>query len=308
MPPWLVTAAPTRRRFSTEDANGFNRAPSPVLTRPPWLKPSRGLEEESACQPPWMEQASPPPRLSPRNSDVQFPDGIAYIVDTEDSGLVEGTLPPAKLCETCDSLYRGAVCRCAMMWHSHPIAKILSRMRPSSQLVVPQPVSCAAMPPRATREDQADDPSDRPACPDRSTVSYASCHLSSSVSMSISSTCSSMSGGGSCYNNSDSDGSSSSHVSDSRSCCTGKLSQPPPELRSERLPAPKLQSRPPRPLLWDEWSPRPTGFASDRSAASSGSSSRSSRSDAEAGGDKLCCGSGDRSCRAMMDSGPAFRV
>ena len=86
---------------------------------------------------PWSF-SSTPPRMSPRQRRP-----APLWLDEEDELLRQATgACTIRCCDVCDSVYAGAVCRCAQLAMTHPIAKILAR-------------HCASIVPVLTNEDRS---------------------------------------------------------------------------------------------------------------------------------------------------------
>ena len=83
---------------------------------------------------PW-QQFFTPPRVSPRERPNALRLDEADELHDEPPPRFRGCV---KCCDVCESVYSGAVCQCASLALTHPIAKILARHRASIMLARPE--------------------------------------------------------------------------------------------------------------------------------------------------------------------------
>ena len=171
-PPWERSEevpSPISWRRSADDHGGA-RPPSPQLLRP-WAIRTRDYADNDF--PPWLSQRPPPPQLSPRSPVAALPD-IDWL-EPETNDELQGKFhpsSPAAVCNVCESIYRGAVCKCAQLWCSHPIAKILSRTRRGNGLPAQMEAMSLSSPSRRIPVARQDRPTGSPSS--RASTSRAS--------------------------------------------------------------------------------------------------------------------------------------
>ena len=144
-PPWESSndgaPSPSRRL----EHRGGTRAPSPQVLRPWSIRTRDDADDDDDDLPPWLSHRPHPPQLSPRSPEI-----IDWLDEQPEAAEEQRRKcqpsSPAAVCNVCEEIYRGAVCKCAQLWVAHPIAKILSRARSGSgPMAVGSPPKLVAM-------------------------------------------------------------------------------------------------------------------------------------------------------------------